>query len=377
MKLWVLLICLLVMSNTVVRGDRVIGDNGSVTAPTYSFEEDQDTGMYSPSGNAIGFTLGGVDEAVLSSSRLDLNAQLRTDPGNNSSPAFISDNASNTGMYFSGTSTIAFSILGGVRHLLNASGYTLLSSADATFNLNNSNNNSTDSFLNMGRIDNSDDGQIQYDVSLRDMILRVQDNDIVRIFSGGMLLENATAPLIRLDSDSDLGTGEIQFGDVLSNNAGRLIYNHEFDDFYFYVGGTNLRLSLEGGGVSVAMGLGGPDPLCAGGLGPDGLRAIVVCSSSKRYKHNILPLVESKYNVDNFTPVQFTWNESNQDDIGFIAEDVHKFYPELVTYADVEGESTIDGVRHRSLVAISFSEIKRLKKENKDILARLEALENK
>ena len=375
MKAWVLLICLLVMSNTVVRGDRVIAENGDATDPSYAFEEDKDTGMYRPSSDSIGFTLGGAVEAVLSATRLDLNTQVRTDPGTTGSPAYLSDIDNDTGLFFPGTSQMAFSIADAERHNFNSTTYTLTSSAGAVLSLLNSNVDTTDSFINMGRQDNANDGQIQYDVGLRDMIFRVQSNDIVRIFSGGILLENASAPIIRLDSNSDTGTGTIEFGDLSLNNSGRIVYNHEvagdFMDFYAS-GSPTPALKVEANNVNIDRFVNlGSTGVCIGAEEGDGTSPLGLCSSSRRFKHDIVDLPES-LTVEDFRPVSFSWNETNEKDMGFIAEEVAEVAPELNTYSD----GKIVGVKYTSMVAIAFAEIKRLKEENKKILARLEALEN-
>ncbi len=49
-------------------GFRLARDSGSATLPTYTFQGDQDTGMYSDTANTIQFTTGGVDRVAIDSS---------------------------------------------------------------------------------------------------------------------------------------------------------------------------------------------------------------------------------------------------------------------------------------------------------------------
>jgi len=59
--------------------------------------------------------------------------------------------------------------------------------------------------------------------------------------------------------------------------------------------------------------------------------------------------------------VRFDWKETNQPDIGLIAEDVAKIIPEAVWYKD----GKIEGIRILPIMAIMIEAIKELNKKGK------------
>lgn len=112
-----------------------------------------------------------------------------------------------------------------------------------------------------------------------------------------------------------------------------------------------------------------------------------VYSSDKRLKDNILPLKDALSRIEKLSGVSFTWKENGDRSIGFIAQDVKKVEPLLVT----ELSDGFLGVRYGNIVALVVEAIKELagdqdeirnelallKKENEDLRKRLEALEKR
>ncbi|HEX8875718.1 MAG TPA: tail fiber domain-containing protein [Phycisphaerales bacterium] len=79
--------------------------------------------------------------------------------------------------------------------------------------------------------------------------------------------------------------------------------------------------------------------------------------------------------------VRFDWKPQwakerpgREHDIGFVAEDVEKVFPEVVFY-DENGNVT--GMDFSRLTAVAVQAIKELKAENDDLRTRLERLEAK
>jgi hypothetical protein len=62
--------------------------------------------------------------------------------------------------------------------------------------------------------------------------------------------------------------------------------------------------------------------------------------------------------------VSFTWKENNEKDIGLIAEEVEKFYPEIMEY---DPEGNILGYNEKHLLIVAVGALK-LQKERIDDL---------
>jgi hypothetical protein len=79
------------------------------------------------------------------------------------------------------------------------------------------------------------------------------------------------------------------------------------------------------------------------------------CSSSVRYKKNILSLGAGLDVVRRLRPITFRWKEGGQPDLGLIAEEVNSVEPLLVT-RNVKGE--IEGVKYDRLSAVFINAFK-------------------
>ena len=105
---------------------------------------------------------------------------------------------------------------------------------------------------------------------------------------------------------------------------------------------------------------------------------LIFSSSCRRYKREIADLESDLDLVDALRPVSFTWKASDEEDVGFIAEEVEAVDPRLVTRVDGE----LAGVKYRQLTAVLVkglqelrAETERLREENRALEARLSALE--
>ena len=93
----------------------------------------------------------------------------------------------------------------------------------------------------------------------------------------------------------------------------------------------------------------------------------LVETSAKKHKECILPLQDQIKNIQKLEPVNFQWKENGKEDIGFIAEEVEKIYPNLVSY---EEDGEIHGVQYSKLTTVLVKalqqqqeQIEELKKE--------------
>jgi hypothetical protein len=82
---------------------------------------------------------------------------------------------------------------------------------------------------------------------------------------------------------------------------------------------------------------------------------ISFCSSSRRYKENIVDFASGLSLLHRLRPVTFDWKESKRHDLGLVAEEVAEVEPLLVTHND-KGE--IEGVKYDRLSVVLVNAIK-------------------
>ena len=106
----------------------------------------------------------------------------------------------------------------------------------------------------------------------------------------------------------------------------------------------------------------------------------IVGASSRRFKRDIRNWMPDLANLDKLIPVKFKYNDkapggaTNIDEIGLIAEDVYKLYPDLVTI-DKEGKPF--GIKYEKLSVVLLQAVKAQQKKISDLEARLAAIEQK
>ena len=88
-----------------------------------------------------------------------------------------------------------------------------------------------------------------------------------------------------------------------------------------------------------------------------------VNTSSQRYKKNIVDISSTDW-VHNLRVVDFKWKESDKEDFGLIAEEVHEIEPKLVSYND---DGTPEAVNYSKLNVLLLKEIQNLKKRIEDL----------
>lgn len=79
-------------------------------------------------------------------------------------------------------------------------------------------------------------------------------------------------------------------------------------------------------------------------------------TSSLRFKTEVETITEAVSLVDRLRGVRFQWKNGERDDVGLIAEEVIRVFPELVTY-ESDG-TTVRGVRYAPLVGVLVEAIK-------------------
>jgi hypothetical protein len=105
-----------------------------------------------------------------------------------------------------------------------------------------------------------------------------------------------------------------------------------------------------------------------------------ILSSDRRLKHNVQPIHDALTKALFLNPVQFNHNEDNRADIGFIAQNVQKMFPELV-HKRQDGYLSLSYDQFTAInnAAIHelYSEFQSLKKENQKLRNEVEKLKSK
>jgi hypothetical protein len=105
----------------------------------------------------------------------------------------------------------------------------------------------------------------------------------------------------------------------------------------------------------------------------------VTCPSDSRYKKNIIPIKNSLSNILKINGVRYDWkaeefpekNFSEKNQIGFIAQEIEKIFPEMV-FTDEKGFKSVDYGR---LTPVLVEAIKELTLKNQKLENRLEKIE--
>ncbi len=168
----------------------------------------------------------------------------------------------------------------------------------------------------------------------------------------------------------------ISTGSANGEGAGNLLIGH----------GTNL--GVQSTAVTILssngnVGIGTTTPSQRLTVNGNVLANNVGVPSSGRFKHNVLPMENALEKLLKLEGVTFDWNADfakdrpgREHDIGFVAEDVAKVFPEVVFF-DADGKVT--GMDYSRLTAVAVAAIKQQQAkheaENAELRARIDRLE--
>ncbi|NQT95068.1 MAG: tail fiber domain-containing protein [Candidatus Omnitrophica bacterium] len=130
-----------------------------------------------------------------------------------------------------------------------------------------------------------------------------------------------------------------------------------------------VRFAVYGSGVIKApyiRSVGGGSALRIMGSGE-----LIEATSSRRYKKNIRDLKVDSDKVFELNPVRFQWKETDEEDIGLIAEEVDESIKDLVIYDDKERP---DGVKYEKVALYLLEAVKNQQSEIDNQQAKIEAL---
>jgi hypothetical protein len=210
--------------------------------------------------------------------------------------------------------------------------------------------------------------------------------------AGGAFISAGISPsdaTLVLNHSNSLGTSSILFNSV-ANSGSDYAYIQFFDHFPYATGGGTAETSLlligvendPGIGVSgadriVLMSCGGSGYVGVNTLYPEySLHVYGTCAATSfnatsdyRMKNNIQVL---KGSVDLINPVEYDLS-GGKHDMGFLAHEVQEIFPFLVD-GEKDGNRT-QTLNYNGFIALLVKEVKDLKKENRDLNSRLQAIE--
>lgn len=138
---------------------------------------------------------------------------------------------------------------------------------------------------------------------------------------------------------------------------------------------TGDKLYVNGTVRVETLGAAGSTQLCI-----NSSKQIANCSSSVRYKENIVPLMGGLSTVMELRPVTFDWKDSKQPDVGFVAEEINQVAPLLATFS---ASGRVEGVKYDRVSAILVRAVQEQQQQLdaqdaqiQSLQARLDALEH-
>jgi len=204
-------------SNTGETGARLRASVSSAGFPTFAFSDDDNTGIFRPAADTLGFST-------------------------NASEAMRIDSSGNVGI---GTSSPAWQL-----HVKGTS--------NAVVQIEGASN--AGSFVNFGDPSDTDVGQIGYDHTNNHMRFKTNDTERMRIDSSGNVGIGTSSPnnLLTLNSNtantamtiqsSDSGGAAVLFGDQSDFSRGRIIYNNSDDSMSFETNNLSEAMRIDSSG---------------------------------------------------------------------------------------------------------------------------------
>ena len=196
--------------------------------------------------------------------------------------------------------------------------------------------------------------------------------EVVRNWDGqfGALTLTADRPTIRFSSNNSVSANQ-QWILHLGSTAGTA----PAGSLSFFNGGTAgtsygapvLSVTPNNTVMITTLGGAGGTSLCR-----NSSNEIANCSSSLRYKTNVTPFVAGLALIKRLRPIEFTWKQDGQRDLGLGAEEVASVAP-LLTFRNQQGE--IEGVKYNQLSAVLINAIKEQQQEIEQLRATVRQLQ--
>ena len=107
------------------------GTDGSTSAPTYSFSSDTDTGLFLLTSNVLGLSVGGSAKVYFQTTKTEFNHKVQVPVGSAGAPTFTFDGDNNTGLFRPSSDQIGFAMGGSNKLSFGSSGEILIGGSDS------------------------------------------------------------------------------------------------------------------------------------------------------------------------------------------------------------------------------------------------------
>lgn len=132
------------------------------------------------------------------------------------------------------------------------------------------------------------------------------------------------------------------------------------------------KFSVTGVAAFGALGSAGSAALCR-----NASNQLATCSSSLRYKTDLLPYRKGLDIIAGLRPISFTWKDGGMRDLGFAAEEVAKIEPLLVTF---NPQGQVEGLKYDRITALLVNAVKeqqsQISQQNRQIERQQQQLES-
>lgn len=202
---------------------------------------------------------------------------------------------------------------------------------------------------------------IGYDTQVEtDSTIKLGNSWDKTIATGRMIIGNKTVPRAPLSVYANAGPGEIYLegsgsfaGIKLSSSVAGMGANAVFTIAHFDGTTANNRFAVNSlGHVEVGLlGSAGATALCR-----NGSSEIASCSSSIRYKEEVVSYANGMELIDQMRPVSYKWKGTEVYDLGLIAEEIAEIEPLLIVYND---KNEIEGIKYDRIIPILINALKR------------------
>ena len=177
---------------------------------------------------------------------------------------------------------------------------------------------------------------------------------------------HAEIAVVAANSDSYIGFFTGQTNNVIGTERMRIIKN---GDIGIGISSPTQKLHVVGNGRFTAVGAG----TFANNLNITSDGTLTTATSDEKYKYNILPISYGLNTILQLKPVNFQWIEGEENDLGFIAQDVADIIPEAVN-ANWNSDLLM---RYESIIPILTKAIQEQNALIKALEQRILILENK
>lgn len=156
------------------------------------------------------------------------------------------------------------------------------------------------------------------------------------------------------------GSSTLGFNDVtVQTTSGNIVMNAVLGTIIKSTAGAPLSLDIKGVGKA--------DEFQAG--------KFIYSASDITMKENLLPMTDALEKLMQIRAYSFNWKGTHNHDVGLMAQDVQKVFPEIVTPLS-EGKGKL-GIEYAKMVAPIIEAIRELKQENEALRKQVDALQER